>query len=91
MDEDKMDYIRMISPIIGNIAMLIYIILTLICTIVGFNNTLLSISIFAVVVYFFAYLAKMAVEIACDAPYKDSLYSVFISLFLIIISAVQMK
>ena len=91
MNEEKRSFISDVCAEIGNIAMMINAILILVNAIANPKDIILSTCIFLAVITILAYVIRMAIEIMYGNEYEKSFFIIFINLFVIFISAIQIK
>lgn len=85
MDEKKRNT-RSLCSIIGIVALLIYIIIT----VVGSNEYLLVLRVLFAGIAALSYAIKLGIEISCDEGIGNSIFLICICLFDILISAMQL-
>ena len=85
MDEKKRK-IQIACSIVGDVALLIYIILA----VAGSNTVLFALRILCAVIAIIAFAFKMGAEISNDDSYGDSVFVITICLLDIVITAMQL-
>ena len=86
MDKKKRN-IQITCSIVGSVAFLVYIILT----VAGSNTVLFALKILFAGIAAIAYAIKMGAEISNDDSYANSVFLIVICLFDIVITAMQLQ